>query len=503
MKRINVFIFAIAFFTVSGCSKILDQKPLTGLLPENAIGTAENAESLLSSAYAALREGKMFGECIINMAEIPGDNTTTVNSALLMLENFTWNPTSGYIDGPYTQGYNAIAKANFIIDLVGNADMDAARRDQIKGEALFIRALTYFYLVRFYGALPLYTKPVLSGDQQTIQENAQAARSSVDSVYALITSDLDMAATLVAETQTDASRNRYRAIKTTVNALQAKVYLYLRQWDKATVAAQKVIASPLYSLPADFNSLWPAKGKAEAVFEINYNPPLEGGGVIPDEILPFPLATYSFDKFPRPVPDFIENVADRTNDKRFKFVAPVNFNGVHVADNYTSFLVGLPNNLPGGGGAVDLGYFIYKWRNVGALPFNNPDNYSVLRLADIKLIYAEAENELNGPGNALAPLNEIRTRAGLTALTLANVPDKTSFRNEVDRQRRLELAFEGERWMDLVRYANAKTAGIPHTITALDIIKQVRGSEDANYLLFPIPQGEVNSNPNVKQNPGY
>jgi len=503
MNKINAFIITVVFVIVSGCSSILDQQPVMGLLPENAIRSAENAESQLSSAYASLRAGGMFGESMISVTEIPGDNTTTVNAALLMLEKFTWNPTDGYIDGPYVKGYNGVAKANFIIELVDGAQMDATRRDQIKGEALFLRALNYFYMVRLYGGLPLYTKPVLSGDQETIEKNAQAPRSSVDEVYAQIVKDLEDAERLVGETQREPGMNRYRAIKTTVNALQAKVYLYMRKWDLAITAGKKVLGNPLYTMPLDFNSLWPAEGKGESIFEINYTPPLEGGAVIPDEVLPFPLATYSFDKFPRPTVDFIENVADRVNDKRFKYVGPINFNGIHVADNYTSFLVGLPNNSPGGGGTVDLGYFIYKWRNTGALPFNNPDNYGVLRLADIKLILAEAENEQNGPAGALPYLNDVRVRAGLSALTLANVPEKNSFRNETDRQRRLELAFEGERWPDLVRYAHAKAAGIPHPVTALDIIQQVRGTADVNYLLFPIPQSEINSNPNVKQNPGY
>jgi hypothetical protein len=78
-------------------------------------------------------------------------------------------------------------------------------------------------------------------------------------------------------------------------------------------------------------------------------------------------------------------------------------------------------------------------------------------------------------------------------------------RNEIDRQRRLELAFEGERWFDLLRYArhNAVEAGA-HTVTALDIIAQQRqGNRDVNYLLFPLPQSEINTNPLVTQNPGY
>ncbi|MFT3674325.1 MAG: RagB/SusD family nutrient uptake outer membrane protein [Chitinophagaceae bacterium] len=218
---------------------------------------------------------------------------------------------------------------------------------------------------------------------------------------------------------------------------------------------------------------------------------------MPDLMLPFPLATYSFDKYPRPTADFIDNVADKVNDNRFKLVAPIMVGSNHVADNYTSFCVGL------GAGVVDQGYFVYKWRNTGSLPFNNPDNYPILRLADVKLMYAEAENELNGPGNAFTHLNDVRNRAGLSSLNLTDLPGKQAFRDEVDKQRRLELAFEGERWLDLLRYALDEKAGITHQITALDVIRSKKGTEDETYLLLPLPQSEINSNPKVTQNPGY
>jgi hypothetical protein len=320
----------------------------------------------------------------------------------------------------------------------------------------------------------------------------------VDSVYARIVNDLSIAENMVAGSQSDASLNRVRPVKTTVNALQAKVYLYLREYAKAKDAASKVISSGFYTFSNNFDDLWPAESKSESIFEIRYDESKETGNYISDEVLPYPLATYSFPKFPRPTADFIEHVADTVNDLRFKYRGPIVKGGVYAADNYSSFCIG-----KGVGGDPDKGYFIYKWRNVNDGGFADPDNNGVLRLADIKLIYAEAENELNGPAQALGQLNDIRTRAGLTALTLTDLPDKVSFRDELDRQRRLELAFEGERWFDLVRYANDQKAGIAHQITALTVIQQVRGTADENYLLYPIPQSEINSNPNLKQNPGF
>jgi hypothetical protein len=149
------------------------------------------------------------------------------------------------------------------------------------------------------------------------------------------------------------------------------------------------------------------------------------------------------------------------------------------------------------------GPFVYKWRS-NPNAFNSPDNYYVLRLADVLLMYAEAANEQNGPTpDALNRLNAVRTRAGWRALT--DVATRQTFRIEVDRQRRLELVFEGERWFDLLRYARQTQANpaLTHPVTALDIIQQVRSTRDVNYLLFPFPQTEVNPNSLLQQNPGY
>ncbi|RZK94551.1 MAG: RagB/SusD family nutrient uptake outer membrane protein, partial [Hymenobacter sp.] len=130
---------------------------------------------------------------------------------------------------------------------------------------------------------------------------------------------------------------------------------------------------------------------------------------------------------------------------------------------------------------------------------------------------AEANNEITGPSAALTSLNQVRQRAGLAALTAASpqAATKQTMRAEIDRQRRLELAFEGERWWDLTRYARHTIAdpSATHPVTALDLIATqhstgtapniVPGPRDPNYLIFPIPQGELNTNPLVTQNPGY
>jgi hypothetical protein len=231
---------------------------------------------------------------------------------------------------------------------------------------------------------------------------------------------------------------------------------------------------------------------------------------LPDEILPFPLTTYSFSKFNLPTNELI-SYADTVNDLRWAYVGNVTANVSNqtkfIGRNHVSYLDARKNQ--GISSATnDRGNYPYKWTSNGN-NFNSVDNTYVLRYAEVLLNYAEAANEQTGPTtDVLAKLNSVRTRAGLAALTLGSpeAATKQTMRNEIDRQRRLELAFEGERWFDLLRYARhtQADASATHAVTALDIIAQRRaGNRDVNYLVFPLPQAEINTNPQLKQNPGY
>lgn len=467
---------------------VLDHAPRTSVSPENFYQTADDAEAALASAYDAFQggDGGYYGFRIQALNEMTSDNCTTVNPDVAELENLTWNSTSYTINQIFGQLYVAVNRANAIIAYVpGITGAPQERRDQIVGEAYFLRALHYFNLVRIFGDVPLRTEPSESGSSEAVA----LPRSSVAEVYAQILSDLQMAEQLTIETYNDGVIDRAHATRRTVNALQAKVYLTLQDWAEARTAAGKVLDRG-YSL-SGFASLFPPDNQDESIFEIQFAGAEDGGFILPDLILPSPPASFSFAKFDIPTTELI-TYADTVNDLRWKFTGENIFGG----RNHVSFI----NN--GAGDGNDEGYFIFKWRNTNF--FNSPDNFCVIRLADVILMYAEASNEELGPNaDALGKLNDIRIRAGLPALTLTDLPSREAFRNEVDRQRRLELAFEGHRWFDLLRYEEHEAAGGEHEVTALDIIGQKRGSRDRNYLVLPIPINEINNNRSITQNPGY
>ncbi len=482
-------IFFVLLFLLAGCS-VLEKNPLPSITPENFFQNADDAESALTAAYDALQQGGTYGQDLNVVGEMPSDNCTSTNGDVNALDRIIWTPLTSQVNNVFQASYIGINRANVVLNYVPTITMDTVRRNQILGEAHFLRALHYFNLVRLYGGVPLRLQPTESGESGVVT----LARSSTDEVYTQINTDLQQAAQLTNSNYGNQAANRTRVIKTAVNALQTKVFLTQQRWAEAIAAATPVINSPLYQLMPTFNELFPPENKIESIFEVQFAGTADGGFILPDLLLPSPPATYSFPKFNIPTAELLA-YADTLNDQRWKFTGEV----TQAGRNHASFVMARSSS------ANDNGPFVYKWRS-GPNVFNSPDNYYILRLADVLLMYAEAMNEQSGPNqDALNRLNAIRARAGLRALTLSDVTTQQALRAEIDRQRRLELAFEGERWFDLLRYARQVTGsqGVTHPVTALDIIQQVRGTRDANFLLFPFPQTEINNNALLQQNPGY
>jgi len=492
MKNYNnlfLLISALTILSIAGCKKVLEKTPLTSITSANYFKNGDDAESAITGCYDALQSSNYYGASLNLMGELPSDNVGSANTDVINLDKIQWTSTTSIPVGLYQSAYIGINRVNSVIKYVPGITTSILpeRKNQILGEAYFLRALHYFNLVKSFGGVPLHLEPTESDKQSAM------ARSTPEQVYAQIEQDLTTAENLLPVSFGGQAINRTRATKGAVNALQAKIYLYERKWALAVAAANKVIISSNYGiLSTPFNDLFPYKNKQESILEVQFAGSDDPGFTLPDEILPAPPASYSYPKFNIPTQELI-SYADTTNDIRFKRVGPV-AGGV----SYGSVIYGGPGN------GNDNGWFIYKWRSTNF--FTSKDNYPILLLDDIYLIYGEASNEQNGPTqDALDKLNAIRTRAGLPILTLGGLNTKSAFRDAVDRERRLELAFLGERWFDLIRYSKQTIADASavHKVDALTIIKQMRTSADVNYLLFPIPLTELNTNPLIQQNPGF
>lgn len=485
MKKLTTSLLSLAL--LAGCN-VLDKEPLPSISPTNFFKTADDAEAAITATYDGIQGTGAYAQDLNVVGEMPSDNCTSSNGDVAAMDNIAWMSTTGQVYNVYREAYIAVNRANAVLKYVPALDMPGTRKNAILGEARFLRALAYFNLVKLYGGVPLRLEPTESGAPAVLN----LPRATAEQVYQRVVDDLTDAEPLLL------SVNPTRATKGAASALLARVQLTQRNWAAAQAAANKVITSGVgYSLAGNFKSLFPADNKTESVFEVQYSGNSDGGtfNILPDLLLPSPPATFSFPKFNIPTAELLQ-YADTANDLRWKYNGRTN-----AGRDHGSYVDG------GRGTGNDRGPFVYKWPS-NPNGFNSPDNYYVLRYADVLLMYAEAANEQAGPSaDALAKLNLVRQRAGLTALTASSpqAASKQTLRNEIDRQRRLELAFEGERWFDLLRYArhNQAEAGA-HAVTALDIIAQKRqGARDVNYLLFPIPLAELNTNTQLQQNPGY
>jgi len=352
----------------------------------------------------------------------------------------------------WTQLYGFIYQANNIIENVqNNSAITSGTARTLTGESKFIRALTYFYLVNLYGDVPL----VLSTDYAA---TAKQPRATSTKVYDQIVQDLKDAQTLLGNAYLGTG-GRVRANHYAASALLARVYLFQKKWAEAETAASEVIGSGVYSLDTDLNHIFSTSSN-EAIFEFQ---PTAGFFNTNDG---FNFGTFSSSSVPKFILTNSLLNAFETGDQRLPDWTQTN---TASGTNYIH---------------------PYKYKVfVGGPPYK--EYYVVLRLAEMYLIRAEARAQQGAdlPG-ALADLNMVRTRAGLTVSAASG---QTDILAAIARENRVEFFAEwAHRWLDLKRTG---------------MIDNVLGAEKPNWssqkALLPVPLQQLQLNPNLAQNPGY
>jgi starch-binding outer membrane protein, SusD/RagB family len=365
----------------------------------------------------------------------------------------------------------------------GISGMNGALADRILGEAYFLRALYYFYLVRTYGNVPLITA------ETTDLKSIYVKADPVDKVYEQIIADLKMAESKLPPSTTYSAINKGRAAKGSAQTLLGKVYLTRKNWTEAKAALLNVVNSNQYALFTDFqdNFKEATENGIEHIYSMQFSD-VPGAGQAQ-------IADYFAPRF--------SGLGDR-NGGWGSFVSEKKFYENFPRDDYRFRATFLPDTI-GSDGKV-LGYpgkglsFPHVWKWMIKEKGNNGRglNVTVLRYADVLLMLAEAENELNGPTEqAYTALNQVRARARGKSKTPADYVQgsltKDTFREVVFREREIELAFENHSWFDLKR-----------TGKLIDVMRnQEKAAIQEKHLLFPIPQLELDNNPSLTQNPGW
>ncbi|MBL0745774.1 RagB/SusD family nutrient uptake outer membrane protein [Chryseolinea lacunae] len=496
-RTIKVVLASALLVSVASCKLNEDQYVYSSIFKDNFYKTASDAEAAISAAYGPL--GDMYGgPAAVLASDLSADQMyprVVVSRNTLTLftydTNFTGQRTAGRQgESPYQiwlSCYDGIEKANWAIRGVPSASMDAARKQQIIGEAYFLRAFYHWTATKNFGNVIVKTAP---------SDNVQLAalpKSPMAVVYKQIYQDLDSAiAKLPVHT---AGLPKGRPSKEAALALYAKAALYNSDWGTAVAKAEAVLSNSFLMLMPNVLDVYDASkediARVENIFAFEsesttsvtgsqsassqqltglYGPPASNGPA-------YGVTTYGscfvyqkfFDSFdPK---DKRRNLLDTTYiDKKGNVVPQASITPV-----------------------TKKGVLVKKYRDPVSISGYTP-NVPIFRVADLYLIAAEAEARLNGAtSKAYQYINRVRQRAGLDDLTEGL--GKDAFVDAVIQERSWELFCEGDRWYDLTRTDKFLTV-IPLAVNEIYPVRQPQ----ARNKYFPIPLDELNANRSLEQN---
>ncbi|WPQ63343.1 RagB/SusD family nutrient uptake outer membrane protein [Chitinophaga sancti] len=466
--------FASIIIMCSGCEKLIEvNAPYTSINAENVYNDDATATSVLTGIYAKISNQNWNFNSNGNLGNIPlitgltGDEIVLFNkNNIFLLSCYNNSILSNNAPTYWSECYNNIFVVNSAIEgLNSSKSLNPKIKNQLLGEAKFIRAYAYFYLVNFYGDVPL----ILSTDPL---KNAVLKRTLSADIYDQIESDLEEAKNLLSEQFVgvdllSSSNERIRPTKWAACALLARVYLYRKKYNQAETEASKIIEQSLFEL-VDINDVF-LKNSKEAIWQLQS----------------------------------VHNIQANTGEGQY-FILPDT--GPSTVIDYPIYL---SENIVRSFDAEDLRmnlwvdsivttdkvyYYPHKYK-IGRSNNGLMNEYPMMiRLGEILLIRAEARAQLNNIAGSQSDINEIRFRAGLSN---TNASNKVDLLNSIIHERQMELFTEnGHRWFDLIRSNKIDS------IMTIEATKK-GGVWNHNYINLPIPNSDLLANPNLTQNPGY
>lgn len=490
------------------CKKFLEEKPTNFITPESDLSSAKVARAFASSSYQYLQgvvtgQPSSYGGNTWNLMEFMTGkaNSDLGQTGAASFQNLTYDPTSFYIDTWWQQMYLGIGACNLAIEKIPQinaAGLSEADKTNLMAEARTLRALYYFYLVRMYGAVPKVTQIPKNLD-------LKIARTPAKDIYdSIIIPDL-----LEAEKSTLPWRDGSGKVSMgAIKSILADVYLTYagaainggnQFYAESAKRSLAVVQNGGYSLFSEYTDMIVPgnKNNGEFILQVQFAAAVQSAAATPatNPLTALTIPNYSgiskySDEYGSvyPTTQFISSFAP--GDKR---VAEKQF-------FYTNYA-----NIKTGQTVTFKGPYIYKWFDVQAVTSTAKSdlNYTIYRLPDVELMYAEASNRAEGGPNstAIQYVNDIRRRATLAPIGALS---QAAFEQEVWAQRNFELCFENKMWFDMIR-----TRKVHNDVTGNwdNFVghKTVFGATFAEkQLLFPLPKQETDVNPNLlPNNPGY
>jgi hypothetical protein len=456
MKKIYYkILFVLLTIGVSSCEEFVTQESVSLITSDQVIIDGNSAEAAILGVYSRIQIANLYGTRLIADPGVLSDELTHSGSFPSIAEMDQNNVTSGNntIDDVWISAFTTLFQANNVLEQLGGgatfSGLTAADQTRILGEARFLRALTVFNLTNLYGPTPIPTTT-------DIVVLSSISRSSMADVYQFVIDECVLAETELNGVTYAGSTAQFRATSTAAKALRARANLYAGNVSEAGSIANEIINLATYDLADTYASLF-QPGPAidnEIIFGINYNAADQNN----IEFQFLPAGRFEFAVSPQLLTTFGQTGVNAFDDAR-----------ALVALNESEAL-----------------YYVNKYTDVST----GTDGVIVFRLAEMYLI--RAESNLNGSAtekaSAVSDINLLRTRAGLTSITVAGLNI-----DAILNERFAELSFEGHRWYDLRR-----TGKLVETMTAInaDFVE--------NDGLLPVPIIEINLNSNLSpQNSGY
>lgn len=473
MKRIinihGLITLATIVSLLSACSKsFTDKIPANQTSPEVALGTEGAVGVALNGMYAQLRSTNLFGRSIPIVGDLMADNIyiSSQNAGRYILQ-YTYSviPADGFATGTWNDAYTGILRCNNIIN--DTLVKPSANMNEMQGEAYATRALLYFSLVNTYGK-PYTDDPGSPGVPIVLVDSpyAEPTRNTVSQVFNQIVSDLKKAMSLCTIYTNSSQFSQFAA-----EGLLAKVYLYMGDYANAKASALDVINNGGFTLVT-----------ADKLAAYWASPEIRTDGIET-------LFEVSSDKQNNNSSDALSAMYDQTYGYGDMLCSTDLYNLYSSTDVRASWL---QQGARGGGPAI----FVNKYPNTGTT--SNKDKTKVLRLSDVYLIAAETYQHSGENANALTYLNDIAGNRDPNYTGYASTVTGPALLDSIIQERRKELAFEGDRFYDLNRLKWAisrSTDYIPASVRNIAYGDTRR--------VAPIPLTQTQTDPNIKQNPGY
>ncbi|MEO0898584.1 MAG: RagB/SusD family nutrient uptake outer membrane protein [Bacteroidota bacterium] len=493
MNRLMLLYIIIFSLVLVSCEGFLDRAPLDQLSTESFYQTEADANLAVLSVYSPLMDVEWQGKGWM-ITEIPSDNSQAggTDPDFTPIDNFSVSADNGPVFNFWAFHYRCVVLANVVVGKVNGMDIDPSVINRIEAEARYLRAFAYFDLVRVYGGVPLVLSAPEFGDDMMLP------RASVEDIYAQIEEDL-----LFAKENLPASWSGTdigRATKGAAASLLARVYLTRRDFLQVKNLTQEVMDMGIYRLMPNYSDnfeLATSDNNVESIFQIQltgcatfgtgnakqafFAPWGEGitkdrdgwGSQIPTGPQLSNPGTTLFEAFEEG--DLRKDATIMTSSVYYPTINPEDGGYTYPAQGASATACNIKKYVVGSGPNICF--------------MSTPQNSHEIRYSDVLLMYAESILEIEGGvtrnTDALAAFNAVRARAGLD-------PVEEFDREMMLHERRVEFAFEGQRWFDLVRSGRA-----------VEIMTLHGKNPSKERLLFPIPSSELQINPNLVQNPGY